>query len=68
MLPVGRRPSTKMTNDRDDGHEQLWNRLLADRSAERDWRRRCHRTSVSSLATAAGRASLHQSIRNSLER
>ncbi len=67
MLPAGRRPPDDAFGDgaSDDRHE-YWERLVAERTAVRDWHRRCHRTSVSTLATAAGQSSLRHSISNSL--
>jgi hypothetical protein len=52
MLPVGRRPPDEVRSDVDRDRDDLWCRLLANRSAERDWHRRCHRTTLAALQTA----------------
>ncbi len=67
MLPVGRRPPSEASFAADTDRQHMWDRLLARRSTERDWHRRCHRTSVATLASATGQMALRESIRASLE-
>jgi hypothetical protein len=69
MLPAGRRPPDDPCLDGvpDDRHE-LWERLVAERTAVRSWHRRFHRTTQSALASPDERDRLARAIGRSLER
>ncbi|HSP30274.1 MAG TPA: DUF222 domain-containing protein, partial [Ilumatobacteraceae bacterium] len=63
MLPAGRRPPDQTPLDPPDDvapadHHEVWDRLVAHRTAVRSWERRCHRLTSSELATPDGRRTL----------
>ncbi len=72
MLPAGRRPPDELPAELADDvipadHHEVWDRLVANRTAVRSWDRRFHRTTMSAPASADGPGELSRALSRSLE-
>ncbi len=71
MLPAGRRPPdetpAELPDDVIPDHHEVWDRLVADRTAVRSWDRRFHRTNLSTLASTDGPGELIRALSRSRE-